>query len=143
MSVEMPFRVIIESKDEYYPDGRTENGQPGKLPPPARAAEHMADMLADHTRRDTELGWRVTSVRPDDGPAGDRQVRYRVIRVSNRTGKEQETAWYVVRPGQDSKVRAEAIAFASTSENASHVVGAHFRVERVTTDLVWSGGASA
>lgn len=65
-------------------------------------------------------------------------VRYRVVRISNRTGAEHEQASLRVSSPDGEAERRQAIELARDSEAAT--AGAHFRVERETRDLVWSGG---
>jgi hypothetical protein len=62
-STTMDLTVVlhIERKDEFYPEGEPE-GLPGFLPTPLAATARLADMLADQTKHDEQIGWRVTVV---------------------------------------------------------------------------------
>jgi hypothetical protein len=60
--VEYELRVTAEPKDDV-----TGEGVPPGLPLPGDLASRMQDLLADVTKHDGQLGWRVTAVRP----AGD------------------------------------------------------------------------
>lgn len=53
--------LAIEAKDEYA-NPATGRWQPGKLPRPGEARRHVQDIVADETRRNMDLGWRVTNI---------------------------------------------------------------------------------
>lgn len=49
----------IEAKDVYYPDDSLATWQPGELPGAEEVARLVHDVMADTTKHDRTVGWRV------------------------------------------------------------------------------------
>jgi len=59
-TMELHVTLIIEAKDEY----EVTPGQwaHGGLPRPGNARRHIQDIVADETKNNTDIGWRVTNI---------------------------------------------------------------------------------
>jgi hypothetical protein len=76
--------VEVEAKDAVT----YENVAPG-LPAPLALASRLSDVLADETRSDALIGWRVTVVAPLDVHPGDRAAANRAAEPPENIGDEE------------------------------------------------------